>query len=1025
MDIFSPTILDDALITGSNNASLLQVSSPSAASAFFISGSGNVGIGTVSPISTLSVAGGNININDGYSIGGNALGSYVPFLRYNNTGAGVPSSSFGHTTAYMTSLGGGVFGTNDLIFYAGGLTQSEIIRVVGSTGFVGIGETSPSAKLEIKGSGATSATTALRVENSSATSLLTILNDGTSAFNTSHLYVSSSGRVGIGTTTPQRELDVNGTIRVNSIRAGGGASNLSFLTDGSSAVTLNIGGAIIGTLYDTTPNFNEIRTSNNQNLSINARGSGSLFLQTVDTTRLTITGSNVGIGTTSPSAQLHISGSATTPLRIQNPATTLMQISSSVANSGSIVFFGTTPTAAGLDLEIQSNGAANGGQVRIAGNGTQWDFGSVSAVARNGTGNSEMFSATMTGTSTTLVQNPVRIQFNANQSSAGGGGYTVLRLNATHASTAGTGSKLLQTWEFGGVAQSVMDISGSLGIGTGSAPSARLFISGASNQALFEIDSPAVNNIIYVSGSGNVGIGTGTPTNTLQVVGGITATSLTASIISASSGITGSLFGTSSWAQSASNAINSQTASFLPAGTYSITSSWAINARTSSNIFPAITNNTSSYVLTATGDGIINGNSNLTFNGSDVTLGSSGGRINLPVNGYIFGGDAAILNGNHVLFPANPPAQPNDILAGTSSLLASSTQIQLRSTSEPSVVGGYNSGSIFFKTPSGSGMTYTNEGRLGIGVSNPTNTLQIQGNVSASSYTGSLFGTSSWAQSASNAINSQTASFLPVGTYQITSSWAQSASNAINSQTASFLPIGTYQITSSWAQSASQALTASFLNGAFLQNGNSFGTTAILGTNDNQNLQLETSGSVRMTISSSGNVGIGMTTPSFRLDVSGSARFGTGSVGFASGLGQIHAVDRTGAYITATQTTSSIVTFMGADGTLTGMVGTYSSHDFVIRSNNSDKITLSAGGQVGIQTSPSEWIHLASDPPGGKYLQIDALQASNAPPYTSPPSFIENIVGPGGDGAVLGLPDYWMEIKLGGTIVLIPCYLPA
>jgi hypothetical protein len=121
----------------------------------------------------------------------------------------------------------------------------------------------------------------------------------------------------------------------------------------------------------------------------------------------------------------------------------------------------------------------------------------------------------------------------------------------------------------------------------------------------------------------------------------------------------------------------------------------------------------------------------------------------------------------------------------------------------------------------------------------------ITGSVSSTEgFTGSLLGTSSWAQSASNAINAQTASFLPVNTYQVTSSWAQSSSQALtasyitlaqtasfvlNAQTASyvlqavsasvastasFLPVGTYQITSSWAQSASNAVnaqTASFL----------------------------------------------------------------------------------------------------------------------------------------------------------------------------------------------------------------------
>jgi hypothetical protein len=80
--------------------------------------------------------------------------------------------------------------------------------------------------------------------------------------------------------------------------------------------------------------------------------------------------------------------------------------------------------------------------------------------------------------------------------------------------------------------------------------------------------------------------------------------------------------------------------------------------------------------------------------------------------------------------------------------------------------------------------------------------------------------------------------------------------------------------TASFATSASFASTASFLNSttnAFIQNGNSFGTQALLGTNDNQNLALETSGSIRMFISSSGNIGINKVNPNATLDVSGSA----------------------------------------------------------------------------------------------------------------------------------------------------------
>jgi hypothetical protein len=74
------------------------------------------------------------------------------------------------------------------------------------------------------------------------------------------------------------------------------------------------------------------------------------------------------------------------------------------------------------------------------------------------------------------------------------------------------------------------------------------------------------------------------------------------------------------------------------------------------------------------------------------------------------------------------------------------------------------------------------------------------------------------------------------------------------------------------ASYAIQALSSSYVvpsaTNAFVQGGNSFGTTALLGTNDNQPLAFETNGSTKMFISSSGNVGIGTTSPATRLHVS-------------------------------------------------------------------------------------------------------------------------------------------------------------
>ena len=64
------------------------------------------------------------------------------------------------------------------------------------------------------------------------------------------------------------------------------------------------------------------------------------------------------------------------------------------------------------------------------------------------------------------------------------------------------------------------------------------------------------------------------------------------------------------------------------------TASWATNALTASNIFPAITNNTDNRILTATGGGTINGEGNLTFDGTTLTV--TGNEVitgNLTVQG--------------------------------------------------------------------------------------------------------------------------------------------------------------------------------------------------------------------------------------------------------------------------------------------------------------------------------------------------------------------------------------------------------
>jgi hypothetical protein len=79
--------------------------------------------------------------------------------------------------------------------------------------------------------------------------------------------------------------------------------------------------------------------------------------------------------------------------------------------------------------------------------------------------------------------------------------------------------------------------------------------------------------------------------------------------------LTGTLTGTASYASQANSASFALTASY--ASNVPLTASYALTA---SNIFPAITNNTDNRILTATGGGTVNGESNLTFDGTLLTV---------------------------------------------------------------------------------------------------------------------------------------------------------------------------------------------------------------------------------------------------------------------------------------------------------------------------------------------------------------------------------------------------------------------
>jgi hypothetical protein len=227
-----------------------------------VKANGNVGIGTTSPEYTLDVAG-VIRVGSG--------GSIQPLLSRDTSTGGLVVSSVGNS--------------GDFIFKGSGGSEKFRIR---DTGNVGIGTTSPNQGLHVVDAGgivaefesSNNSVSTLQLTNSSGDSAYfgvasTSLTLGVGAFDSNDLRITSGGNVGIGTTSPGAKLDVAGQI----------------ITSDSVRFTANV----------STPTGN----------SVFRPASNTLAIGTNSAERMRITSDgNVGIGTTSPSAKLHVQGTS-------------------------------------------------------------------------------------------------------------------------------------------------------------------------------------------------------------------------------------------------------------------------------------------------------------------------------------------------------------------------------------------------------------------------------------------------------------------------------------------------------------------------------------------------------------------------------------------------------------------------------------------------------------------------------------------------------------------------------------------
>ena len=345
---------------------------PNLANGIYINAAGNVGIGTTTPGAKLSVEAGNIGI-DGNGSAQQFFGAAGNFAGTNTTGGVV--TVFGHAPNAQTNLATPPFDGTNFVGAAGIITRgfSESGQYRGSLEFftetantpasrmlithdgnVGIGTTTPGVKLQVVGGRSSFAAASepygvgaryvstggdvyFGATNGTATPDAQISAAGGSALMT----LQNGGNVGIGTTSPGTKLHVGAvTVADGNVTLSAGTNMVYTTATSGAALTWNAstnGGNSNTVMAQLRPRQD---TGANYNLDVfagtwNNNNTPGTAIATFQST------GNVGIGTTTPTQKLHVSGTVLATLfsgsgasltSIPNSATTATS-----ANTGSAI----------------------------------------------------------------------------------------------------------------------------------------------------------------------------------------------------------------------------------------------------------------------------------------------------------------------------------------------------------------------------------------------------------------------------------------------------------------------------------------------------------------------------------------------------------------------------------------------------------------------------------------------------------------------------------------------------------------
>jgi len=519
--------------------------------------SGNVLIGSI--------------VNSGFTLDVNTTSGTSSSVRVKggSTGSGYFGSFNGsNTTLYAlgdtASLLGGASDTSatlytntgvDMNFYIGGAHRMKIL----STGNVGIGNTDPNYKLDVTGEiairGGEGVDDArmyfLAGDNSIRFRMETDLdtdpqNDilGFRSFNTDNILVlKGNGNVGIGTTSPNAKLEVNGNFLF------GPTSGTTYFRSWDYGTDLDVS-ALNGPGW---ARAHRITTSDVSGSVFSGVYGGSTTLVraywTIGTPGSTETGyefttgihllknGNVGIGTLTPNAKLDVSGSINIYSGVDNTSTR-PAISATTLTNGEIRAYSSLGN--GWDdgfIRISAGGGTNAtakSYIDITGYSTVDDMNKTVVIGTAGVERMRVNNLGNIGIGTSSPLNtPNYINLTIGDNAANKTG--LLKLRSTYNN--GDGAELYQSptgTTFFNVASNlsgyIIDNQGNMGIGSAintlSPLSAKLHINniGTGNSFLVEDDTNPDGTPFVIDSTGNVGMGTLTPQNVLHVKANPTST---------------------------------------------------------------------------------------------------------------------------------------------------------------------------------------------------------------------------------------------------------------------------------------------------------------------------------------------------------------------------------------------------------------------------------------------------------------------------------------------------------------------